>query len=86
LADKLADPDPLVQEAALTAIQRLGQKERFKEAERYLTSENRQVSLAAAKALIALDPTAARAVFEQALASKLDYVRILSAAMLLKLG
>jgi HEAT repeat protein len=85
LADRLEDPDPVLQLAALTAIKRLGAGGRFEQVEELLTSHSRQVSLAAAKTLAALDPIKAHAVFEQALTSQLEYVRIFSAAMLLKL-
>ena len=83
LASKVGDSDPAMQVAALTAIRNLGQKEKFNDVEPNLESQTRAVSLAAAKALAALNPTEAQRVFEQALTSRVSFVRIYSAAMLL---
>lgn len=85
VASKATDSDQAVQIAALTAIGKLGQKEKFNEVARYLESNDRNVSLAAAKALASLNPIEAQQVFQRALTSKIAYVRIYSAAMLLML-
>jgi len=92
LANRLSDSDPRVQAAALSAIAELHQKDRFKDVTSYLTNEEApSVSLAAARTLVALDPAAAKGVFEKVLKSRAEealsiwtsYIRIHSAAMLL---
>jgi HEAT repeat protein len=82
----LSSPDPAVQVAALSAIADLHQGERFAEVALYLPSDVRPVSAAAARALVALDPGAAKAALEAGLTSPRSHVRIHSAAMLLALA
>ncbi|MBV9768976.1 MAG: HEAT repeat domain-containing protein [Bryobacterales bacterium] len=86
LASKVNDSDLAVQVAALTAIEHLDQKERFNDVERCIESGNWQVAVGAAKVLAALDPSEARIVYERELHSGRDSIKILSAAMLLKLS
>lgn len=85
LADNLNSPALEVQIGALEAIQKVGQRQQFRDVEKFLTSSVRSVSLTAAKALAALDPQQAQIVFATSLHSDMDYVRLYSAAMLLKL-
>jgi HEAT repeat protein len=86
LARHLSSPDPLVQAAALSAIAELGDRGRFAEVATYLESGDRGVSEAAAKALAALDPAAAKPVLEQGLDSQTSHARVHSAAMLLAIA
>jgi HEAT repeat protein len=83
LAKRLASADPLVQVAALSAIADLRKTDRLNDVAAYLTSGSPDVSAAAARTLVALDPNAAKPLLRAGLASKITYVRIHSAAMLI---
>jgi len=86
LAAQLSNTDPEVETAAIVAAVNLHDTGRFEEIEHSLEAESRTVSLAAAEALISLDPKAARPVFEQHLTSSTGFVRLYSSAMLLTLA
>jgi len=83
LAGSLGSADPAVEVAALSAMADLHETGLFRNVAADLESTVPRVSAEAARALVALDPVAARAVLEAGLGSQKGYVRINSAAMLL---
>jgi HEAT repeat protein len=85
LAEFIGSNDILVREAAITAAGKLRQREKFARLEPYLRDTVPLVSLAAAKALASIDPSAARPILLRGLSSDLGYVRIHCAALLLRI-
>ncbi|HEX3743724.1 MAG TPA: HEAT repeat domain-containing protein [Bryobacteraceae bacterium] len=83
VAKRLASTDPAVQVAALSAIADLRRTDEFNDLAKYLTSRSPDVSASAARTLVALDPKAAKPVLRAGQTSKINYVRIYSAAMLI---
>ncbi len=86
LAGFIGSGDILVREAAIAAAGNLRQREQFARIASYLQDPAPPVSLAAAKALAAIDAQAARPILTHGLTSDVSYVRIHSAALLLRTG
>ncbi len=84
LAKRVNDADPQVSVAAINAASELRQIDKMQDLKQFLASDIPAISLAAAKALLAIDPESAKPVFEYNIeAAKINHVRIYSSAMFL---
>ena len=80
-----ATSDPMVVLAALSAIAKLRQTEKFDDVARYLTSDVEAITTSAAKTLAMLNPQKAQVLFEDEIRNTATpkYLKICSSAMLL---